>query len=484
LKISLALPAILFAGVLLLTYGFEVFSFYLTIDEESQLGTSAIERARWAIMEGRWGMAATSFILPNPVVPVVPTALGVGFSGVAWWLLCRRHFGMGPWEALLAASVAGTVPVLAFIFSFSTVALAIGIGNLLLVGFVEGVDSSHWRGRLLGAVAGAAAIGIYDTFAVAVLALAIAVVIKRSTLASAVWAALASIIAFAGSRAVGALTAAAAGVQQSGYSGSFFEIEGWLADPHGHLIRAVNDVFATIALEENRFGLSSPWLAVVCVVLIGFSIAGVLMVRSTWMERTVKLLALAAVLMLPIIAEAIAPAAPLRSMIYLPVVLLILSSVAMHGVRELRPGTRRISLATVGIVAVLSVLSCATISNRLFATAATVYSWDQALAMEIGREKDRLLPQQTREVALIVNGLHSWDRTPLSTPHESLGKSFFDWDEYRGIQFLRSQGVLVHYATPEQAVRAQQLVTDMPAYPQTGWVQFDSDLLIINFSAE
>ena len=67
------------AAVIFLSYGYEIFNFNLTIDEEIHAGHGG-QWLTW-IAQGRWGMGAiNNLLVPNPVVPV--TSLFVGLLGL------------------------------------------------------------------------------------------------------------------------------------------------------------------------------------------------------------------------------------------------------------------------------------------------------------------------------------------------------------------------------------------------------------------
>ena len=144
LRLGDIVPAVIFGISMLVAYGYERFLFNLTIDEDIIAPSDRWQRFVGSIGQGRWAMSALSLILPNPVTPGVSTRIAVTASAVAWWLFSRRVLGLSGWQSLFAATLAWTVPTLAFIFSFSTIAFAIGIGNLFLVGFIVGLRSMSW----------------------------------------------------------------------------------------------------------------------------------------------------------------------------------------------------------------------------------------------------------------------------------------------------------------------------------------------------
>jgi hypothetical protein len=389
---------------------------------------------------------------------------------------------MPRWESAFAAGLAGTVPVLAFIFSFDTVAFAIGIGNLLLIGFMIGLESQRWLIRLLGVLAAAAAVGIYDTFILVIIALALAHVLTRPRLRVVVFALAASAGAFVAARLIGLVVAWCAGAAQSAYTSGYFDLAGLLARPGVRLLKARTHLWETITLSDDLFGLSSPWLAITTCSLVLVAVLGVLLKPARKLDKAVRLAVLACLVLLPLGAELLAPSVPLRSMLYLPAIILVLCYVALLGLRAMPRRIASIGATVLAAMIILSVVGNASIQNRLFASAATSYTLDQALATQISMEKDRLLGDARLEVAAVVHGSYARSHGPLSTPRENLGRSFFAWDNYRSIQFLRSQGVAVYYASSQQTQDAKSTIRAMPSYPDLGWMSVKDGVLLLNFS--
>lgn len=474
-------PTLVLVLALLLTYGYGVFTFALTIDEESQIGSDSLDRARLALIEGRWAMSAFALLLPSPVVPVVSTGLGVALSGWAWWHLCRHKLDLTPWRACMAAALAGTVPVLAFMFSFSTVAMPIGMGNVLVVGFTLGLTSKTWRGRALGIAAGAAAIGVYDAFFIALLATGLAFVVARPTKMVAAYGLFGAVASFLISRLLGQIFGWLFNVPSSSYASSFFDVTGLLNHPRTRLLEGWGEIARVVSLDSGTFGLSSPLLAVSCVALLALTIVGLfLSPKDQPRVLSLRVIAILGVLALPVMTSVLSPSLPLRSMVYLPYILISLCVGASLCLDKLRAIPMRVAAIALAVVLSGTVVAHATITNRLFSSAATTYALDQQLAYSIGKEKGRLIPGSANlESPMIISGLHSWPSTPLTRATESLGRSFFDWDEYRGIQFLRSQGVLVHYATEDDSARLTEQIEKMPSYPADGWVALAGDVLLV-----
>jgi hypothetical protein len=168
-------------------------------------------------------------------------------------------------------------------------------------------------------------------------------------------------------------------------------------------------------------------------------------------------------------------------MIYLPILVLALASIAHD--RDWRTPARATLpvVAVVASLAILTVVGNAMISNRLFSVAATTYALDQQLAFQIGQEKDRLIGDPGREVPLVVNGLHGWPSGVFTGVHETFGLSFFDLNADRTRDFLDDHGVLVREPTAAEAARVEDALAGMPVYPEDGWMGLDHGVLVLNF---
>lgn len=476
-------PLLTFAAVLSVAYGYEIFSFHLTLDEEL-FGEKMRGISDW-VAEGRWAMAGLYLLLPSPVVPVISTSIGIGLSGAAWWILCRRYLAMTPWQSAFGASLAATIPVLAFIFSFSTIAYGIGAGHLLLIAYMRGLNSRTWVRRGVGVVAGAAAVGIYDSFLVALAALSLALVIRRTTVASSALVIAAPVAAFLVSRGASAFVLSVSNVRPSGYGGQFLELSGLLAHPLDRFGMALSNLGKTLLLSTERFGLHSPWLAVALAALSILAIVGIWRESNSGPQRVVRLVALLGLVALPLAAEAASPVpVQLRSMLYLTTITLILSSFGLRSLAALPKFPGDAASPVIAGLIILAVAGNATISNRLFAASETAFALDQELAFAIGYEKERLLPNSSNtSVPVVVSGRHGWPQSHIKPARETLGVSFFAWSgaAARVPAFLSSQGVRAQPATATQSAQSWQTLDEMPSYPQPGWVRVKDGVLLLKF---
>lgn len=477
-------PLVAFIVVLALVYGYEVFSYHLTIDEELT-GWGFFNVNTW-LSEGRWTTAALSLLVPTTVTPVVSTALGIGLSGAAWWILCRRTFHLTPIRAAFAAGLAATLPPLALTFSFSTIAIGIGVGNMLLVTVALGMESRRPIRNVAAVLAGAAAIGVYDPFVIGLAAVVLALVLKQPAIRTVLKGGAALVVSLVLARLVGWVLQAITNNPPSEYVSSRVDFAGFLDHPLARLRDGAQNAFHTLTLSSDLFGLHSPWLAIVVTILGVCALAAAFRRGTPIAQVVLRLVALGALASIPVLAEAASPDfVRLRGMIYLPILVVILFWIAGRGIRDLPPLPRRVLGVIVATTTVLAIVGNAVLVNRLFATAETSYSIDQQIAYDIALQKNLEVGSPLTEIPLVVSGQIDWPRTELFRPQETIGLSFFgrpSKDAVRIIAFLRSQGVAVRVATPSEILEGREALADMPPYPSPGWVDVQDGVLLINLS--
>ncbi|MGH9428122.1 MAG: glucosyltransferase domain-containing protein, partial [Terriglobia bacterium] len=169
----------LLALVFLSLYGYELFHFTFSIDEE--YASSWTNPALNWLSQGRWGMALVSALLP-PIwaMPFLSTALfGLGLIFAA--LALSKLFGYAPAEAMVFCVVFSLSPIWPHIVEFSTLSYGVGVG---LIAFSLGSHLMFQRGAValsLAVVCLCVSIGIYQTFAVLAALVVVNVALLHST---------------------------------------------------------------------------------------------------------------------------------------------------------------------------------------------------------------------------------------------------------------------------------------------------------------
>ena len=115
------------ALLVVMAYGFELFNFNLTIDEEIH-STYSGPLLAW-IQQGRWGIyVLNALVMPKTIIPFVPLFVTLVFQMGAILLLLNAWGVKSKSEQFIASALYMTFPIMAYVYTFSTFNYAIGIG--------------------------------------------------------------------------------------------------------------------------------------------------------------------------------------------------------------------------------------------------------------------------------------------------------------------------------------------------------------------
>ena len=477
-----ALPYVALAVAVLLSYGYEIFSFNLTIDEELH-AVGAVHLDVW-IAQGRWSMALLNYVLlANPVGPVTSTLIGVLAGALGLLLLLRKMFALDEPGAAAIAALAITTPTLAFIFTFSTIAYGVGVAFLTLALSISVAARYSLHGLLLACLLGAFSIGVYQpfVFAVAILAAVSALRPLHGTRFSTLrrygcWFAyvIGSVLIYG----VASLLAMKLRSVHTQYVGAFVDIAGLFQQPRARLQSSFWQLIDILRLDRALFGLSSIWLGVTV------SAAAVLALLNPLMRNDQRQLARNAGVMLTVVAAIVLAAAvsgyvlPLRAVVYFPIGVAVVAAI---GYSESKPRLRMLFLVLCG----LAVVGNAAINNHLFASAAATEFQDRLLAHEIVRTVRGAYPDLAKAptpVKVVTVGTLGWPETPLRPVRDTFGASFFEWGgglDERIAAYLTLNGLKSIGSTGRDRVRIFQSEADMPAWPRDGWIRLSGDTLVL-----
>lgn len=477
LRAFFAQPATVFAALLIVVlaaHGYEIFSLHLTIDEEIHIGAKSVA-GEWA-SQGRWGMAWLSLLLPSSVVPVVSTALGIGLLCASLWIVLVRVFDIDRLAAVVALSVALTLPTLPFTLSFTTLSYGFGFASAACVGFIVSTRSRRQFALLVGILVGAFAISVYQPMIFALAAL-VAVEMFRPGVPSAFKERLRAPLALLLS--VGAYFAIDQFVRRSmstemQYVEQFVDIGGLLADPVARLGKAASNVQRLSRITAGVFSLHTHWSAafLTAALLLSFKPNS-----ARGAAKFAPALTSVALVSLPIAAESLsAHGVPLRSGVYLPFVVSLMALVAFAN-------TQALGRLLLTVLATLAVIGNAVVDNRLYAAGAFAYERDRAFAHDLLREIERVAgDSMSRPIRIEVVGKKMWPESPLIPKRETLGASFFEWDEgnrYRVAAFLGLFGTDVRGASAEEIVPIAPIALQMPSWPAEGSIRRERDVVIV-----
>lgn len=149
--------------LLLLLYGYEIFNFSLSIDEE--LYGSAYENDWWllAISQGRWGLGLLGRVFPHfgniPMLSTVMFCAGLGVTAIVLArVLFRNHSAQFAFAGILVSS-----PLWPHLVEFNITSWQIGIGCALITLALLFMLSDHRLGNMWAVCLLVFATGIYES---------------------------------------------------------------------------------------------------------------------------------------------------------------------------------------------------------------------------------------------------------------------------------------------------------------------------------
>jgi hypothetical protein len=126
---TIIIYSLLFAVI---AYGYELFNFSLSIDEEGYLFKSAINEMHW-IRLGRWGTYLINLILfPHSLLPFLPTLISVFCIALASVLFVNSEKG-DLQSKIVFSLIFISYPLHSYYIAFSTLSASLGIGIVLSV---------------------------------------------------------------------------------------------------------------------------------------------------------------------------------------------------------------------------------------------------------------------------------------------------------------------------------------------------------------
>ena len=476
------------AILLLLLYGYEIFDFSLSIDEE--LYAQFPDTWTWWIPQGRWAMGLLSRVFP-PVasVPVLAPAMFCTGLGVSAYLLARLLFRTPATQWAFAGMFVSS-PIWPHVVEFNTLSWGIGIGCVMLTASLLLVLSERRFAGLWVVGLLALATGIYQVFytwflvllCLRLLSVLLGTAPEHRVRAQAAlpWLRI-GVITAAGllvHLAAGRVLLAAMALEPAYVGG------------HVHL-----DDFATARSEALTRTLQRSWnlLSGADPIFIGYGhiltllpLLGLLVIvgrvvgrtHLTPLQRTLAAAGLAAALGLsaiPILMSA--GTIPTRALItWIPF------SAFLAGVSLSNSG--RFEKPLYGVLAATLLMSI-WVSVSLFYADHVARVRDELLVGRLMARIDGVMsePRQAAMPFVIVGGVHTKNPGLSPTKIEQFGSSFFESDggnTYRVAAYLRILGIdtleprAIADVEPHRAV-----IEAMPVWPAAGSVAIVGGILVI-----
>lgn len=508
-------PLVVVVLVTLVTHGYELTSFHLSIDEPwlARLGPQRFAEV-W-LATGRWASAVLELLLPRPLTPVVPMAIGIGLSVAAWWWLARRVLGIGPWPAAVAVSLAVSAPAYALIVTFAANIPTTGVAQVTIVAFAASLARWARRDRLrrgwldlVGALlAAAVSYGIYDS---ALVSLAIGATLvaagcrrlSRTTGTLVVGAAVA-VAGAALSIALARIGQALFDVAPNDYRGQFFAVDRWDDVPVLVTVRSsLTEGLRPFLVTERIYQVDAPWVWLTVGLLLVAAVARLVRGARSGPAPTPGWLGTGLLVTVPfalcVLAAAVIYLPPLRTMVYLPLVWIGLVYAAAgarvgddtevgDGTEEAVAGDQRRPMPRWGVavaatVLALAVLSQASVVNATYQAGVDSVRHDAFVVQRIDEERRALVGAGTVPPMVVESTTLAWGASPAAPVMETNGLSLLTGPPRRIAMFMQTEGLRVRVPTWAEVRRAGPLLATMPVYPRDGWVQVRDGLLLVRLS--
>lgn len=469
-------------AIALLVYGFQLFNFNLSIDEE--IHGNSFDPAQW-VSQRRWGMYVVNrVLLPYTVVPVVPLAIGLVFHLAGVILLLKAWDVVDPTEQFLVGAVAVATPTMAYLYTFDTIGYGVGVG--LFMTALSIALFAHHTGvrRYLAAIPAGFALAIYQTFALALVAVFVVWAVrvtdgKRGSTPT--------VLSIAGVGAAAAAIYAAGQVafmalleeEPSTYVDQFFDFDA-LRERTSQVVRSVTRMAMSVYRGDDAVFARVAWgLPILIAVLFAGFVWSVVRRPQHPLARIAVLAAFPVVMGLPF-------AGGLLSGGYIALRFLVALPFALAGLVALGLPPSDTARRVLAVIAGVVLLQFAVSSNSLFGSTHLALEQDRVLAARLIHEVETAMRQaSTAPQYLEMVGMPQREDTPLVARGDTIGGSFFEWDGgnvHRVRLFLNTLGFGDLRGLPvERRGEFVAVSVAMPDFPAPGSVVVSGDVVVVRF---
>lgn len=473
------------AGIGVIGYGFELFNFNLTIDEEVHAFT--IAPSVW-IAQGRWGMyLLNKFVLPYTVLPFLPLFLALLFHVFAALLLLDSWNVISKTDRMVIGAIFVAYPGIVYMYTFSTINYGIGVGLFCTGLSVLAFERLRGWKRGLAVVPAAFAIAIHQGFLVALVAAFIVNYIfhqidgKKRAFADLLFSA---IVVMVGATAYYLIQKFLVHffVSESDYVASFFDMQYSQSNLKLVLTNICNYMIRVYSGDKGIYGVQIGVLWIlICGSIIGF-VLNLLHSNVSIIKKIIAGSFFILLLLLPFMTGIFLEGnLAMRFLIALPIVLAGL-------VRFGLVGNHKIFRTVIVTISVFGVLQFATSTNHLFAASNLALQTDRVIATNliksIEESKYRADSKEIKYLEMI--GYLDLPSTELIPKTETFGASFFQWDQgnvSRVVLFLKTLGYQGITALPvERKGLFIEQAQNMPSWPEEGSVTVVEDTALVKFS--
>jgi len=472
--------------VAVFSYGFELFNFNLTIDEEFHAALLPATSG-WAD-QGRWGMYFLNVLfLPHTVIPFVPLFLALVFHLTAVLLLLKSWDVRSNLAKIIAGSVCVAFPIISYMYTFSTINYGIGAGlfcvSLSLFLFLKLKGGF----RLFAVIPATFSVGIYQGFFPALIAVYLVYVILRwirsgsPKIIDLLMIAAIHVFAVVCYEIVQKLTLKFVNLQETDYVSQYIDLISIRENLWEILTRILHTILLVYSGDASLYGIKIVYLGLFFLILyFGFILK---VGRSDLLVRTKLFLIFlgSGLLLLPFLSGLILQGyLAMRFLVALPIVVMGLVVLGMDN------NFRLYNILT-ALLAVFCVFQFIVSTNYLFGSSHLALQADRAFATQLIEriEQEKLISGISNVQYFEVVGYYSRPSTALIPKLETFGASFFEWDggsPDRILMFMQTLGYYGLGTTPvDERVQLIEVVNAMPSWPAKGSVKIINNVVVLKF---
>ena len=479
---------IVIAFVTLAAYGFEIFNFNITIDEEIQAFHFA--PLEW-LAQGRWGMyLLNKYLLPYTVIPFVSLFIGLLFHMVAILLLLKCWRVNSKIEQIVIGAICITFPTLAYDYTFSTFAYGIGIGffcvALSLFLYVRYVGLY----RYLSIIPAAFAISIYQGLALPLVLVFIVFLIDYginnqdkifNQIAQIAVIQLLSVLLYL---VVQQILFIINKITLSNYVSGFFSIS-QLKDNYKYILGQCWVMITGVYLGDiSIYSYKIEGLGLfILIILIGLG-ARLLMSKAGMITKLLVFLLTLGLFFLPFVSGLLMNGHyDIRFLLGIPVAFAGLTMLSLRI-------NLRIYKILIGFLALGCIFQFIRADNHLFASSNIALQADRSVGTRLLEriEESKAAEEPGAQLKYLeIVGYLSYPDSDLMPQYSTFGASFFGWDQgnpSRALYFLRTLGYEGLQPLPiNQRSMMIGLAEKMPAWPAEGSVKVVGDIVLVKFGS-
>lgn len=474
----------------IITYGYELFNFTLSIDEEIQSFRAASGNTIW-IEQGRW---MTYFInllvLPHSIIPYFTTLIAILCIAISAVLIINS-FGGNLTSQLVFSTIFISIPSHTYYLAFNTFNASCGIGVVMVVlsyiYYKKAVQDSNINVYylLISSLLLALSIGVYQSlitiFISAVLAFILNLIINEKEKNGKIFlitVAYAILILLFGSlfyKIGDYFVKIIYSMQNSKYIEDYW---GWnknsITDILDNIIKTISS-FLNGSRFYSGYTMKSLYLVIPIILYhIFFRIDGLL--RKVFAVVILEIFILSPFILMFVIGSPLDP----RTVLALP---LLLGSLWWFASQKSGKIIQRLLIIVAAFIFINNVYT----TTRLFYSCHVAEQADRGMANRIAERICSLdINEKLTNIPVAFVGRYQHETNELFLNNDVFGASFFYWDNgnpHRMVLFMKTLGISnLVVADKEQYDKAYNICYNMPKWPNKGSVILFDNFVIVKLS--